>query len=155
MDIMINVDFIKKLRKQRSWSQEQLGSIAGLSLRTVQRIEKEGNASPESAKAIASALEINVSQLMVDEAEAHAIKNIQRGRNFGFMGIFLGMVGAYTGISYSWIIGGMSAFEAGISFGVVAALCGVSAALVGMLCGKLLNKRRKAGLDSNMPSPTG
>ena len=42
MDIMIESVLVKELRRQWSWSQDQLAIAAGLSLRTVQRKEKEG-----------------------------------------------------------------------------------------------------------------
>ena len=41
-------------RQQRAWSQTQLAEVSGLSLWTIQRIEKSGKASLESAKALAS-----------------------------------------------------------------------------------------------------
>lgn len=52
--------YIKNARKQRGWPQGQLADVAGLNLRTIQRIEKDGVASLESQKAIAAALDIDV-----------------------------------------------------------------------------------------------
>jgi transcriptional regulator with XRE-family HTH domain len=54
---------IRLLRKARAWSQEQLASVASISSRTLQRIEKGESASPETLMALASALEIDVSEL--------------------------------------------------------------------------------------------
>jgi transcriptional regulator with XRE-family HTH domain len=54
---------LKKLRHQRRWSQEQLAEMAGLSVRTVQRLEAGGKASLESLKSLAAVFEVNVSQL--------------------------------------------------------------------------------------------
>lgn len=39
----VSPEKIKQLRAEHGWSQEQLGEVAGLSYRTVQRIEKDGN----------------------------------------------------------------------------------------------------------------
>lgn len=50
---------IKKLRLQRAWSQEQLAECSGLSVRTIQRLEKGGQMSLESQKAIAAVFDIN------------------------------------------------------------------------------------------------
>ena len=36
----VNAKLITKLRKQRSWSQDELAIASGLNLRTIQRIEK-------------------------------------------------------------------------------------------------------------------
>jgi transcriptional regulator with XRE-family HTH domain len=54
---------LKKLREKRKWSQEQLATMAGLSIRTVQRIESGHRASLESLKSLASVLEVNMSTL--------------------------------------------------------------------------------------------
>lgn len=54
---------IKELRNEHSWSQAQLSEIAGISIRTVQRIENTGKCSKESLLAIASAFDIEVKEL--------------------------------------------------------------------------------------------
>lgn len=52
---------LRKLRLQRGWSQEQVAEITGLSVRTIQRIERGGIASLESAKALAAVFQVEVS----------------------------------------------------------------------------------------------
>ena len=54
---------IQKHRLQRGWSQEQLAEVSGLSVRTVQRLERGQVASVESLKAPGSAFEIDFSSL--------------------------------------------------------------------------------------------
>ena len=54
---------IKKQRNERTWSQDHLASVSGLSLRTIQRIEKGGKCSLDSKKALASVFEINANDL--------------------------------------------------------------------------------------------
>jgi transcriptional regulator with XRE-family HTH domain len=54
---------IQKLRLQRGWSQEQLAELSGLSVRTIQRLERGQTASTESLKAIASVFEIDFNRL--------------------------------------------------------------------------------------------
>ena len=63
MDMKIDPLKIKQLREARGWSQEHLAEVAGLSARTVQRIEAEGNASPESRMALAAALGVVATEL--------------------------------------------------------------------------------------------
>lgn len=63
MDMKIDPLKIKQLREARGWSQEHLAEVAGLSPRTVQRIEAEGNASPESRMALAAALGVMAAEL--------------------------------------------------------------------------------------------
>jgi transcriptional regulator with XRE-family HTH domain len=43
---------VQKLRLQRGWSQEQLAEISGLSVRTIQRVERGQPASLETLKAL-------------------------------------------------------------------------------------------------------
>jgi transcriptional regulator with XRE-family HTH domain len=59
----INSALVKKLRAEKSWSQEELATASGLNLRTVQRIETEATASLQSKKALAAAFEIAVKDL--------------------------------------------------------------------------------------------
>lgn len=63
MDMQLNKEILKSEREKRAWSQSHLAEVAGLSMRTVQRIERTGSASFESAKALASALDTHVEQL--------------------------------------------------------------------------------------------
>lgn len=72
MDIAMNAQQIRKLREARAWSQEHLAEAAGLSLRTIQRVEAEGKASPETRLALAAALEVSVTELSAPEAGAPA-----------------------------------------------------------------------------------
>lgn len=55
--------FVRNEREQRAWSQSQLAEVAGISLRTIQRLEKNGVASFETLMAVAQALKIDVKEL--------------------------------------------------------------------------------------------
>src|SRR5690348_13551302 len=52
---------IQKLRLQRGWSQEQLAELSGLSVRTIQRLERGETASVESLKSLGAVFEIDFS----------------------------------------------------------------------------------------------
>lgn len=54
---------IQKLRIEKGWSQSQLADLAGLNVRTIQRIESGSQASTESLKAIAAVFEIDFNEL--------------------------------------------------------------------------------------------
>ena len=54
---------VRKLRLQRAWSQEQLSECSGLSIRTIQRIERGQKASVESLKSLAAVFEVNITDL--------------------------------------------------------------------------------------------
>ena len=64
MDLKIDATKIKALRAERSWSQEHLAAASGLSLRTVQRMETEGNASAESRLALAATFGVDPTELL-------------------------------------------------------------------------------------------
>ena len=63
----IDADLVIRLRKEKSWSQEELAIASGLNLRTIQRIETEASASLQSKKALASALDIKIQDLTYEE----------------------------------------------------------------------------------------
>lgn len=60
--------FIKKARSERAWTQTQLAEISGVTLRTIQRVEKDGAASFETMMGIASAFDIDVKELSQPES---------------------------------------------------------------------------------------
>ena len=70
---------VQKLRLQRGWSQEQLAELSGLSVRTIQRLERGQVASIESLKALAAAFEIGYD----------ALKNIDELKLFQWAGKLL------------------------------------------------------------------
>lgn len=59
----LNPSSIRKLREERAWSQEHLAEVAGLSLRTVQRVESDGSASHDTRLALAAVFEVEVGRL--------------------------------------------------------------------------------------------
>ncbi len=61
---------LKRMRQERGWSQEQLANISGVSLRTVQRIEKDGNCSVDTQVALASAFSVAPTELQKEEEKA-------------------------------------------------------------------------------------
>lgn len=65
MQMQVDGRLIRSQRERRAWSQEHLATVAGLGLRTVQRIEATGLASYESIQAIAAVLEIPVFDLTI------------------------------------------------------------------------------------------
>ena len=56
--------FIKEMRIKLAWSQEHLAEVAGVSSRTIQRIEKEGIGEFETLMGLAQAFDIDVTELM-------------------------------------------------------------------------------------------
>jgi transcriptional regulator with XRE-family HTH domain len=56
--------FVRKLRLRRGWSQEQLAQMSGLSVRTVQRIERNQGCSVGSLKSLAAVFEVEFTTLI-------------------------------------------------------------------------------------------
>jgi len=65
----VDKDRIRELRLDRSWSQEALAERAGVSLRTIQRMETDGVGSLQSRGAVADALEVLASELALESEE--------------------------------------------------------------------------------------
>ncbi|OKB68565.1 DNA-binding protein [Serratia marcescens] len=118
---------IRPLRLEKGWSQEQLATIAGLSTRTVQRIENGEQASLETLTAIAAALGVQVSDLNAqpqpetpnDVSEEQRIRRqvaaesklLSMAVRFAFIGALLFAINWFTHPQYLWslwAIGGMS-----------------------------------------------
>lgn len=120
---------IQKLRLQRGWSQEQLAELSGLSVRTIQRLERGRAASTESLKAIASVFEIDFSQLKepvmdtpnatpagdsprdLPADEALALAHVRRVKRFYMHALqYVGIIGAlvlvnlFTWPGYPWVL---------------------------------------------------
>ena len=66
--MIVDAELIVKSRLGRGWSQVELAHAAELDVRTIQRIEATGAASLRSKRALASALELDLSDLDVEEA---------------------------------------------------------------------------------------
>lgn len=77
MQMIPNSEKIKRWREERMWSQEHLADLAGIGLRTIQRVENGENASHESVMALAAAFNVDVTVLMMDP-DAEAAKDAQK-----------------------------------------------------------------------------
>ncbi|MEZ6000307.1 helix-turn-helix domain-containing protein [Hyphomonas sp.] len=99
---------IKRWREERHWSQEHLADLAGIGLRTIQRIEHGEKASRDTLTALAAAFNVDVMALTVDaqsEARAKEKQKIARGRAalrlsfwISFASYVFGMI-LFTGIN--------------------------------------------------------
>ena len=93
---------VRKLRLQRSWSQEQLSELSGLSVRTIQRIERGQKAGLESMKSLAVVFEIQVDELQPETEmtqdtleEENALKYVKDIKDFYTHLIIYGVVILY------------------------------------------------------------
>jgi len=112
LDMKVDPAKMRSLREERSWSQERLADAAGLSLRTVQRVEREGNASAETRLALAGAFGVDVGVL--SEASTPVTlgssrpqdrldddSRLQRGKFYSHLAIYLGMCVFFLAVDLS------------------------------------------------------
>lgn len=129
---------VRKLRLQRGWTQERLAELAGVNVRTIQRIERGGKSSLETKLALAAIFEVDVvtfeegtvemaetPQVSSDEREAmEYVKGVKEfyshlGMYFVFAVVFSLSFGldnpmifwGVTGWGIGLIIHGLNAFE--------------------------------------------
>lgn len=61
---------IRALRKERGWSQQQLADMAGVTRRTVQRVEQGSRASVETLKALAAVFDVDFRSLRTETLDS-------------------------------------------------------------------------------------
>lgn len=66
----VNAPLVKEHRTKNNWTQQHLADICSVSLRTIQRVERYGNASNETVAALASVFEIPASDIVIPETPA-------------------------------------------------------------------------------------
>jgi transcriptional regulator with XRE-family HTH domain len=135
METLMKIDAaeVKRLREEKSWSQEHLATVAGVSHRTVQRVEADGSASLETRMALASALGVSASSLGPKAARAP----LPLGAKLGFA---CGVAGAAAGMVFGWmgtIANAATAQDAGAAYGTMATLTGITCAVIGVIANRL------------------
>ena len=96
MEEMVNKSKIKSLRVAKAWSQDQLATISGLSLRTIQRIENEGKCSFESKRALAASFEVELEELDDNEKLKKGLGVLERHKHaFVILGLTVCLFFAY------------------------------------------------------------
>jgi transcriptional regulator with XRE-family HTH domain len=63
----VNAKKIKTLRTSKGWTQQHLADACAISLRTVQRVERYGNASQDTVLGLSSVFEIQQSDIIIPE----------------------------------------------------------------------------------------
>lgn len=69
--MQLDQNTLKSLRHKLNWTQQQLADACDVSLRTIQRVEKEGAASRETTMALCAVFEVRQGELIkLEEANA-------------------------------------------------------------------------------------
>jgi len=95
---------LKALRRDKGWSQEQLSEISGVSVRTIQRIEKGEVPGLETLKALAAAFEQTVAEFQqaLDPAAAIPVPADKSVLKYGWKGLFINL-GTMMGV-ITWLM---------------------------------------------------
>lgn len=93
-------DKVKLMRLSKSWTQQQLAEVCDVNLRTIQRVENQGNASLETIMALCVAFDVRREALFeVPKPEELEPQEVSLGKThiiFFGVGILTGVVGALT-----------------------------------------------------------
>ena len=141
----INGEAVRKLREAKSWSQEHLASAAGLSARTVQRVEADSIGSAETRLALAAALSVPVATLMV--ADTPPVSNSSKWDRIpaaAWVGLGLGATCSLGAIAYTYVSGAVSIGEAARSAGIICGLIGLSGGVMGAIHGFIRSRTTAA-----------
>ena len=140
MEDLVNVDpaVVRKLRESKAWSQDHLAEAAGLSVRTIQRVESEGAASAETRMAVASALGVVPGDLAPKAPAPKPGRITKAGVACGFAGIAIGAMAAAFGIT----IGSSTAHEQGVAFGLLGLFVGISCGALGIFADRMFRRER-------------
>ncbi len=77
----VNAKKIKTLRTQKGWTQQHLADACAISLRTVQRVERYGNASQETVSSLAAVFEISQLDIVVPEEPIELLTSPEQSQN--------------------------------------------------------------------------
>lgn len=107
--MLVDAKKVKLLRLQKNWTQQHLADVCDLSMRTIQRVEKDGVASHETISAYAAIFELSSTDITLTSNEFEKINRnysaIQRSN--GFLGaLFIGgiMIGVGVGVGLTVLL---------------------------------------------------
>ncbi len=103
---------LKTLRLEKGLSQEKLADLSGLSLRTIQRIEKEQKASIESINALCTIFDLDVNEMksIIEEPfkeqsiEKNSLLSDNKIQSFLIINFMLFSINIITTPEYLWFI---------------------------------------------------
>lgn len=106
---------------------------AGLSLRTIQRAEQDGNVGLSTIKSLAAALEVDASDLesVAQGAEAPGLRGLRLGAICGMGGAIVGWLMATHQNARSAMAGEITVTEHGITVGLLSAFAGAVCGAIG------------------------
>lgn len=139
MSIKLNAQKVRQLRKDLLWSQEDLAQGSGLSVRTIQRIEKNAIVSVDTLQSLAAAFNIPADDLV----HSPELDGLRIGTFLGFLGASIGAACGTFGVFTNVMKGGMSGHQAAIYMGAIGIISGLSFAFIGIMHYLVVRDREK------------
>lgn len=99
----VNAEYIKKRRTNQGWTQQHLADMCGISLRTVQRVERYGQASNETVSSLASVFEVDrveIIEFPQKSAEQVTQSKVPAFLKFHLLGYMFGLI---SGIALTYL----------------------------------------------------
>lgn len=99
MTYIFNAQKLIALRQEKFWTQEDLAAASGVSVRTIQRMERGKSGSIESWKALAAAFDVDINHLRDKAADSSAP---DKESNKISVGTLLAYAGGILGCGFGW-----------------------------------------------------
>ena len=101
----VNAKKIKELRTGKGWTQQHLADACAISLRTVQRVERYGNASQDTVLGLSSVFEIQQSDIIVPEEAIQDISEAEKNNDSQLKQLFFAvLIGAFVGAFIMFLV---------------------------------------------------
>jgi transcriptional regulator with XRE-family HTH domain len=101
----VNAKKIKELRTGKGWTQQHLADACAISLRTVQRVERYGNASQDTVLGLSSVFEIHQSDIIEPEEAIEDISEAEKNNDSQLKQLFFAvLIGAVVGAFIMFLV---------------------------------------------------
>ena len=101
----VNAKKIKELRTGKGWTQQHLADACAISLRTVQRVERYGNAPQDTVLGLLSVFEIQQSDIIVPEEAIEDISEAEKNNDSQLKQLFfVALIGAIIGALIMFVV---------------------------------------------------
>jgi transcriptional regulator with XRE-family HTH domain len=98
--MQLNPETIKALRQKHNWTQQLLADACDVSLRTIQRVEKEGAASKETSMSLCAVFEVRQGELIkLDETQKMELSDPEKAKKFYLIIILSSLISFGLGVS--------------------------------------------------------
>lgn len=117
---------LKEIRIRKNWSQDELALLSGLSVRTIQRIERNHKAGLESLKSLAAAFNIDIEELQKE-------LNVNEESKEAFANNIIGFYALSASLIFTLIFPLMSALKDPSNWGPFVVICFCYMLIIGVL----------------------